>query len=321
GEGPVVARELVDRRRDIGLAGGPELLRRLLRARSRRLLLRDGGLHGLAFLGGEVLLVVGHGGTLRFGHGVRLRPLPSHRFSIPDGDGAALDPPFGGWCRADPLSRLERVSSADPRIDFATGARLRVWSRIWRYLVVVLLSLIGWFGVYGFFAIAVDEGTIADSTSFFVLAIIDPLIWLIAMGLLPFRRRIPATVAVTTSLLSAFSVMAATGPAQLAVVSNATHRRWRSIVASIVAGVIAATLYSRFVPTGYVEETPWWIDLLGAAVGFALPAIFGLYIGARRALISTLHERAIEAERERELQLAAAEAGERTRIAREMHDV
>lgn len=213
------------------------------------------------------------------------------------------------------------MSSADPRIDFATGARLRVWSRIWRYLVVVLLSLIGWFGVYGLFAIGVDEGAAADSTQFWLLSLVDPVIWLIAMGLLPFRRRLPATVAVTTSLLSAFSVMAATGPAQLAVASNATHRRWRSIVASIVAGVIAATLYSRFVPTGYVEETPWWIDLLGAAVGFALPAIFGLYIGARRALISTLHERAIEAERERELQLAAAEAGERTRIAREMHDV
>ena len=213
------------------------------------------------------------------------------------------------------------MSSADPRIDFATGARLRVWSRIWRYLVVVLLSLIGWFGVYGLFAIAVDEGTIADSTSFFVLAIIDPLIWLIAMGLLPFRRRIPATVAVTTSLLSAFSVMAATGPVQLAVASNATRRRWRSIVASIVAGVVASTLYNRFVPTSYIEGTPWWLDILGAAVGFALPAVFGLYIGARRALISTLNDRAIEAERERELQLAAAEAGERTRIAREMHDV
>ncbi|GGO63709.1 two-component sensor histidine kinase [Microbacterium nanhaiense] len=213
------------------------------------------------------------------------------------------------------------MSSADPRIDFATGARLRVWSRIWRYLLVVLLSVIGWFGVYGLFAIAVDEGTAADSTQFWVLSLVDPVIWLIAMGLLPFRRRIPATVAVTASLLSAFSVMAATGPAQLAVASNATHRRWRSIIASIVTGVVAATLYNRFVPTGYVEETPWWIDVLGAAVGFALPAVFGLYIGARRALIASLHDRALEAERERELQIAAAEAGERTRIAREMHDV
>ena len=132
---------------------------------------------------------------------------------------------------------------------------------------------------------------------------------------------VPAVVAVVTTLLSSFSVMAASGPAQLAIASNATHRRWRSIVASIVAGIIASAVYSRFLPEGFIEETPWWLDIVGAALTFAVPVIFGLYIGARRALISSLNERALEAERERELQLAAAEAGERTRIAREMHDV
>jgi signal transduction histidine kinase len=213
------------------------------------------------------------------------------------------------------------VSSADPRIDFATGARLRVWSRVWRYLLVVLFSIVGWLGMYALFAVEVEDGTTPDSMSFWALAIIDPIVWLIAMGLLPLRRRIPATVAIATGLLSSFSVMASTGPAQLAAASNATHRRWAPIVAGLLAGVIGSTIYSRFVPEGFVEEFPWWLEVAGSTVGFAVPVTFGLYIGARRALIASLHDRALEAERERELQIAAAEAGERTRIAREMHDV
>jgi signal transduction histidine kinase len=128
-------------------------------------------------------------------------------------------------------------------------------------------------------------------------------------------------VAIATGLLSSFSVMASTGPAQLAAASNATHRRWAPIVAGLLAGVIGSTIYSRFVPEGFVEEFPWWLEVAGSTVGFAVPVTFGLYIGARRALIASLHDRALEAERERELQIAAAEAGERTRIAREMHDV
>ena len=213
------------------------------------------------------------------------------------------------------------MSSADRRVEFAAGTRLRVWSHIWRYALVVVLSAIGWMGVYGYFAVQVDEGKLPDSTLFWALAIIDPIVWLIAMALLPLRRRIPATVAIVTGALSGLSAMVSIGPAQLAIASNATRRRWKSIVASVAAGAAGSLLYSRFVPAGYVGESSIWADILGAAVGFALPVVFGLYIGARRALISTLSERALEAERERELQVAAAQAGERTRIAREMHDV
>lgn len=211
------------------------------------------------------------------------------------------------------------MSSADPRVEFATGARLRVWSRVWRYLVVVLFSVIGWVGMYGL--IAIDDVVAPGITYFQALTLIDPFVWLIAMALLPLRRRIPATVAVTTGLLSSFSVMTSMGPAQLAAASNATHRRWAPIVAGFAAGIIGSTVYSRFVPGSVVEELPWWADVAGSAVGFAVPVTFGLYIGARRALIASLHDRALEAERERELQIEAAEAGERTRIAREMHDV
>ena len=47
----------------------------------------------------------------------------------------------------------------------------------------------------------------------------------------------------------------------------------------------------------------------------------GMYIGARRELMASLHDRAERAEREQALRVAQARANERARIAREMHDV
>ena len=47
----------------------------------------------------------------------------------------------------------------------------------------------------------------------------------------------------------------------------------------------------------------------------------GMYIGARRELVASLHDRAERAEREQALRVEQAQANERARIAREMHDV
>ena len=46
-----------------------------------------------------------------------------------------------------------------------------------------------------------------------------------------------------------------------------------------------------------------------------------MYVGARRDLLATLQERAERAEREQTMRIAQAQATERARIAREMHDV
>jgi signal transduction histidine kinase len=46
-----------------------------------------------------------------------------------------------------------------------------------------------------------------------------------------------------------------------------------------------------------------------------------MYIGSRRELIATLHQRAERAETEQEFRVSQARANERARIAREMHDV
>jgi signal transduction histidine kinase len=65
----------------------------------------------------------------------------------------------------------------------------------------------------------------------------------------------------------------------------------------------------------------WWSGaifvsgLIGAALGL------GLYTGTRRAYLAELRDRADRLERERDQQAALAVAAERTRIAREMHDI
>lgn len=65
----------------------------------------------------------------------------------------------------------------------------------------------------------------------------------------------------------------------------------------------------------------WWYDgiflsgLVAAALGL------GLYTATRRAYLSELHDRAERIERDRDQQIALAAAGERARIAREMHDI
>ncbi|WP_220448840.1 sensor histidine kinase [Nonomuraea mesophila] len=59
-------------------------------------------------------------------------------------------------------------------------------------------------------------------------------------------------------------------------------------------------------------------DLVWAVV---LPLVVGLWVGARRQVLAGLRERAERLEREQEARAEQARAQERTRIAREMHDV
>jgi signal transduction histidine kinase len=63
------------------------------------------------------------------------------------------------------------------------------------------------------------------------------------------------------------------------------------------------------------------VNLLFCVLATGVVVAIGLYLGARRDLIASLHDRAERAEREQALQVSTARAGERTRIAREMHDV
>jgi signal transduction histidine kinase len=65
----------------------------------------------------------------------------------------------------------------------------------------------------------------------------------------------------------------------------------------------------------------WWYDAIFVSGLVAAALGLGLYSATRRAYLAELRDRAERLERERDQQGALATAAERTRIAREMHDI
>jgi signal transduction histidine kinase len=145
-------------------------------------------------------------------------------------------------------------------------------------------------------------------------AAVDVGLGVLALVLLRWRRRLPFTVAVVTAALTVES-SSAMGAACVALVSLATHRDvWRT------AGAGAA-LWLAFVGTSFVDNGWGTATLVAAIAGTVTVAClvgFGLYLRSRRDL--TLSEERLR-EGERREGLERARAGERARIAREMHDV
>ncbi len=70
-----------------------------------------------------------------------------------------------------------------------------------------------------------------------------------------------------------------------------------------------------------VAGSAWWYDAIFLSGLVAAALGLGLYTATRRAYLVELHDRTERAERERDQQVALAAAAERTRIAREMHDI
>ena len=84
------------------------------------------------------------------------------------------------------------------------------------------------------------------------------------------------------------------------------------------AGVLELTVVTALL---LLAGGGWWHDLIFLSGLIAAALGLGLYIGTRRAYLAELRDRADRLERERDQQAALAVAAERTRIAREMHDI
>jgi signal transduction histidine kinase len=192
----------------------------------------------------------------------------------------------------------------------------------WRYLLAAAIGLVAWAAATAERLAVPLTGAQEDIAG--AMLLLDLLVGAVALALLPWRRRHPLAVACLTTAAFALSV-SSVGPAIVAVVSMATHRRraWVVAVAAVhlAAGMVAGVLLP---PLLWPTETGGWSAtgglLLGATL-FAATVATGFYVGARRDLLVSLRQRAETAERERELTTVAARAAERTRIAREMHDV
>ncbi len=153
--------------------------------------------------------------------------------------------------------------------------------------------------------------------------------WSIAIGLgmalaLLFRRVRPVAVTAVVAVLALTQVALGWGPmpydvavliALYSVVKYADRLR-DGVIAGIVAaiGVVLAAM-----------QTPAQVAWYFTAVYFGLVTgavwLVALNVRTRRLYVLSLEERAATLEREREAEARAAVAGERTRIARELHDV
>jgi signal transduction histidine kinase len=102
----------------------------------------------------------------------------------------------------------------------------------------------------------------------------------------------------------------------LALSSLAVHRPARQSVLVSLLWVPALLAFAAYSPTtGPVAVLALVMPLVLAVTGW------GMFIRARRQLLLSLRERALRAEADQELHEEQARIAERTRIAREMHDV
>jgi signal transduction histidine kinase len=190
-------------------------------------------------------------------------------------------------------------------VDFQP--RLTVWSHVWRYTAITVISAMSWWGL--------AEWQWNNNRAWFG---IDLALGLAGFVLVAWRRRAPLTIALILNLLSAFAGSLG-GPATLALASLATRRRWKELIPVGLASLSAGLMFVRIDPSTGTE--PWQLTVPLVAAIVAITIGWGLYIGSRRELLARLRERAETAEAEQAARLAQARTAERTRIAREMHDV
>lgn len=195
----------------------------------------------------------------------------------------------------------------------AEGARRSRWGRFWlahpRLLDVAPAVVVALLTIPP--ALITRHGRVFGPI--LAVALIVPLVW---------RRRAP---------LVTFAVMAAVGLVQLAdpahpfgdgaflvaVYTVAAYRTRRATVTAFVmleVGVVIASVR-------WTSGNSWAGSLVSLSVANSAAVLLGLTLRNRRAHLAALVERAERAEIERDQQAQMAAAAERTRIAREMHDI
>lgn len=158
---------------------------------------------------------------------------------------------------------------------------------------------------------------------------------LLAGSVLLVRRRWPIAVVLVSIAITPAQMGFLMGVVGLYTLAAAELPR--RIVASLAGMSLVGTLIVTFVKTrqdmsrGDLDLGDWFVPFaaITMSLGFtAPPVLLGLYVGARRRLMESLRERADSLERELQLLAERAEERaewarneERTRIAREMHDV
>lgn len=200
--------------------------------------------------------------------------------------------------------------------------------RIDRSDLLVGLAALGWTVLLTIVVVASPSRTGAVERP---LAWFELLLQLPVVAALVVRRRHPHLVVMLT-IVDALALLGLTlaGPAQWVAGTSATTTLLVPAVTPIVTYAVA--VHSRRPVLGAalvlglaaLAARPWVPDVslaTVAAVFVGLPALLGLYVGARRRLIDALVERADRARRHERLLAERARAEERVRLAEEMHGI
>jgi signal transduction histidine kinase len=158
--------------------------------------------------------------------------------------------------------------------------------------------------------VTVERGTgVVGWLLFGVLPV--PLVW---------RRRAPVAVfwavfgLAWTADLAGVELPASLVVVLAAVYAVARHRPRRFLWPVVAAMEVTLLLQSAV-------DGPQWTNVIRVNAILAVTVLLGTNISTRRAYLAELEERAHRLERERDQQARLAAAAERTRIAREMHDI
>ncbi|OJF14104.1 sensor histidine kinase [Couchioplanes caeruleus] len=150
--------------------------------------------------------------------------------------------------------------------------------------------------------------------------------WLIATDLtigiafsvaLWWRRRWPVHLGIGVLIFGTMSITI-TVVALISLFSVAVHRRFAVNGVVTVGAMLMNAAFCVIRPehgTPIVESLAWSLAIV------SIVQLWGMIVRARRELVVSLRDRVERAEAEQQLRVAQARALERTRIAREMHDV
>jgi signal transduction histidine kinase len=167
----------------------------------------------------------------------------------------------------------------------------------------------------GVLSAATIAGHVGNESAYYLA--LDVAVGVVSVALVPLLARwlVPAAL-----LLSALAVVspAATPPATLAVLLVARWRPLGTALAVAGTGVAAHLIQGAWRGLGSLPYG-WWAVL--TVVAYAALVGWGTLLRAHTELVSSLRERAERAEADQARRVAEARAGERARIAREMHDV
>ena len=156
----------------------------------------------------------------------------------------------------------------------------------------------------------------------------DPSVWgvLLTLGAtapIAWRRRAPVLVLLTVlgfqAISEAFNYVGAGGSGVMIALYTVGSQRGGAVLWRVTA--VLLPLMMAFVTWGVVRGDAPWQAIISTPVMFLGSLILGDNMRRRRERVTELAERAERAERERELLAHQHVHDERTRIARELHDV